>query len=125
PPVMPQKTMDQQVSRRELLRLLDIRGEGDDWDFKVTWDPASQQSRVELVKDLFAFANSSHGGHLVFGVHGRTYELVGLEPGVQVDTTEVYKAVSKFNTDFRLAVADYEIQRSGWPRPRRFAILFV
>lgn len=122
---MSPKSLTQRVSRQEMLRLLDVHGEGDDWDFKLTCDLHDPQSRVELVKDLFALANSPDGGHLVLGVTPRTYQPVGLAANVRVDTTEIYQSVSKYNSDFQLAAAEYQIQRPGWPASRRFGIVFV
>ena len=79
---MSPRSLTQQVSRQAMLRLLDVHGEGDAWDFKVTCDLKNPQSRVELVKDLIAMANTPDGGHIVLGVAPKTYEPLGLAANV-------------------------------------------
>jgi len=109
-PATPDSSYQDRVSLSALQQLLTTKGEGDEWDFKVTLG-SDQDSRVELAKDALALCNLAAGGTLVIGVTD-DYQPRGLEPGEHIDTTVIRQQL-RAGTDAvpevrHLAVADDE-----------------
>lgn len=120
------RRLHERVSRDVLLHLLEVRGESDSHDFKLTIDLKSKRHKAELAKDILAFANTEGGGYLVFGVANKNFELVGLESSITLDTTEVYKAIRPyFDGELNLVAATYDLSMPGWDSARRFGILYI
>ncbi len=112
-----------EVTAERLAHFLGIHGEGDAWDFKLTFDLADKRMCAELARDVLAFANSG-GGHLIFGVHPETYEPVGIGERVEVDTTKLYDALHRYiGSGVSVTAAVYERPADG--RARRFAIVYI
>src|ERR1700748_1092460 len=82
------------VGPAALERLLSVKGEGDDWDFKQSIS-LEGAARVELARDAMAFGNHRGGGSLIIGVT-RDYEYPGLPEGAEVDTTKIANAIQKY-----------------------------
>jgi hypothetical protein len=117
---------DEQISMAVLRRLLGIRGESDSLDFKLTLDLGSDRDRVELARDVLAFSNTESGGHIVIGVDDKNLDPVGLKCGNRLDTTAVWKAISRYVPEtIGLRAADYSLRHPDWSNDRRFAILFI
>jgi hypothetical protein len=124
--------LHRKVSQETLESLLSIHGEGDHLDFKQSFSLSSPQARVELVRDMLAFANTENGGHIIFGVD-KAYVPIGLPPVDSlppvdrlIDTTAIYKAIEKYiPTDMRFMAAEYELLHDGWTHKRRFGILYI
>ncbi|HSO00771.1 MAG TPA: ATP-binding protein [Candidatus Nanopelagicales bacterium] len=116
--------LDRHVTEERLRQLLNVRGEGDSWDFKLIFD-LSKNAAQELTKDILSFANSG-GGHLVFGVHPKTYEPCGISNGSDVDVTKIHNAIAKYVApQIKLAAAAYKISAPAWENERWFGILYV
>lgn len=82
-----------------LRSLLQLQAETGTTDFKKAYD-ASKKARGEMLKCIMAFANSTDGGFLVFGVEETAtgaYEVTGLMPGQirDLDQTRVADALAK------------------------------
>ena len=67
------------VSKSEIekIKLLDLKSETTDIDFKEIFSISESKGKVEFVKDIAAFANSK-GGYLIYGVNNN-YEWIGLD----------------------------------------------
>ena len=100
----------EQVSVEKVLQLLSRRGEHDNWDFKESIDLDSTRGKLELARDLLALANTTGGGHLIFGVSDKDFEIVGLTKCNSMDTTKIYNATNKFITaDLKFVCVEYEV----------------
>lgn len=119
-PVDPQ----QSVSQVEFRRLIAVRGEGDEWDFKETLGDLTKTSpKVNLAKDALAFCNLVRGGTLVVGVR-KDYTRVGLENAEVLDTTAIRNAVEKYiDGDFTVLAAEYTLMEPGESILKRFGII--
>ena len=122
-PTTPDSTYQDRVSLPALQQLLTTKGEGDEWDFKVTLR-SDQDSRVELAKDALALCNLAAGGTLIIGVTD-DYQPRGLEPGENIDTTLVRQRVEKYiDGDFVCLAAEHELTLPGEAAFKRFGIVY-
>lgn len=118
--------------RQTLIEALSERCETNFLDFKATIDLNTTRDKVEIARDIIAFANTD-GGHLVFGVRDRTFDHIGLDESVKhLDTTTIYKAVDTYMRDVgvELSAAIYEISSeeflaAEWTGKKRFGIIRV
>ncbi len=114
------------ISRETFEQLVHIRGEGDEWDFKLTLGSLTQTAeRVNLAKDALAFCNLPDGGTLVIGV-AKDYTRVGLQPGEVIDTTEIRRAIEKYiDGDFIVLAADHLLAEEGESEQKRYGIIYL
>jgi Putative DNA-binding domain len=116
--------LQDQVSRAAFERLVHVRGEGDDWDFKATLgDLSKPPARVNLAKDALAFCNLSAGGTIIVGVTD-DFERNGLAEGEALDTTAIRQAVEKYiDGDFTVLAAEHTLTEDGESESKRFGIV--
>jgi hypothetical protein len=114
------------VSREAFEQLVHIRGEGDEWDFKLTLGDLSHTSeRVNLAKDALAFCNLPDGGTLVIGV-ASDYTRVGLQASEIIDTTVIRKAIEKYiDGDFMILAAEHLLSEEGESEQKRYGIVHL
>jgi hypothetical protein len=112
------------ISRQTFEQLVSVRGEGDDWDFKVTLgDLSSTSARVSLAKDALAFCNLPTGGTIIVGVTD-DYERVGLKAAEKIDTTVIRRAIEKYvDGDFIVVAAEHTLVESGANEEKRYGIV--
>lgn len=73
-----------------------------------------------------ALANSDSGGHLVFGVDDQSFEPVGLTDDIQLDTTRVYNAISKYTqANISFVCATHQVTPPGLSQERRIGVIYV
>lgn len=114
----------QYVTKECLRSRLAVNGEADNLDFKQTIDLGNKRDKVEITRDVLAFANSG-GGHIIFGVSD-DHHLIGLPSSARVDTTHVHNAIRKYvEVEVTLMAATYDLESSQWEGVRRFAIVYV
>ncbi|HXK19376.1 MAG TPA: ATP-binding protein [Polyangiaceae bacterium] len=115
--------INDEISCARLQLLLDVRGEGDQWDFKRELDLKTSRGKAELARDVLAFANTG-GGHMIFGVDPKTFHRVGIPAELEVDSTKVADAVMSYTgAPLQIAAASYEVD-SG-PGRAIVAIVYV
>ena len=76
------------VSQDTILNIkrVNMKSECEEWDFKELYKIKDVVDKIELVKDISAFANSK-GGYIIFGVN-KSYEWVGLDSRSDKDTDD-------------------------------------
>jgi hypothetical protein len=112
------------ISRQTFEQLASVRGESDEWDFKVTLgDLSSTSARVNLAKDALAFCNLPAGGTIIVGVTD-DYEHVGLVAAEKIDTTVIRRAIEKYiDGDFIVVAAEHALVESGTDEEKRYGIV--
>ncbi|WKB79902.1 ATP-binding protein [Cellulophaga lytica] len=70
----------------EAIKDLDIKTESTDLDYKEIFSISDTKSKIEIAKDIVAFANSK-GGYLIYGVNNN-FEWIGLDDRSDNDTDE-------------------------------------
>lgn len=121
----------QMVTRERLIEFLRIHGESDEHDFKETVDLKGKEARAECARDVLAFMNTDGGGHIVFGVQDKSFEPVGLDPKIELDTTKLHNALTAYiDGKLSLVAAVYEINgteidTTNWTGSRRFGIVYI
>jgi hypothetical protein len=115
-----------QISQQAFERLIHVRGEGDEWDFKETLgDLASTSVRVNLAKDALAFCNLPAGGTLMVGITS-DYTHIGLHAREQIDTTAIRRAIEKYiDGDFIVLAAEHMFAEDDNSQPKRFGIVYL
>ena len=115
---------EDQISRAAFERLVHVRGEDDEWDFKATLNDLSKVSaRVNLAKDALAFCNLPAGGTIIVGVTD-DFERIGLKEGEALDTTAIRRAIEKFiDGDFTVLAAEHTLTEDGESESKRFGIV--
>lgn len=114
------------ISRQACEQLVHVRGEGDEWDFKLTLgDLTHASARVSLAKDALAFCNLSDGGTLVIGV-ASDYTRVGLQASEIIDTTAIRKAIEKYiDGDFMVLAAEHLLAEEDESEQRRYGMVYL
>lgn len=76
------------VSEETILNIKNknVKSESEEWDFKEIYKIKETVDKIELVKDIAAFANSK-GGYIIYGVN-KSYEWVGLDSRSDIDVDE-------------------------------------
>ncbi|WCC43975.1 putative DNA binding domain-containing protein [Tenacibaculum finnmarkense] len=70
----------------EKIKDLDVKTESTDLDYKEIYVISDTKSKIEIAKDILAFANSK-GGYLIYGVNN-SFEWIGLDDRSDSDTDE-------------------------------------
>lgn len=124
--VQPVANYQDRVSRQALEQLLNIRGEGDEWDFKRSLgNLAHPSARVNLAKDVLAFCNLPSGGTLVIGVDD-DYTRIGLDTHENIDTTAIRKAIEKYiDGDFIVLAAEHLLREDDEGISKRYGIVYM
>lgn len=62
-----------------ILELIQLKDEGDYWDFKRDWEEKSNNS--DLLHDIICMANNlkDRDAYIIFGVEDKTYDVIGIE----------------------------------------------
>jgi hypothetical protein len=70
----------------EEIKNLNVKTESTDLDYKEIYTISDTKSKIEIAKDILAFANSK-GGYLIYGVNNN-FEWIGLDDRSDSDTDE-------------------------------------
>lgn len=70
----------------ENIKALNVKSESTDLDYKEIYVISDNKSKIEIAKDILAFANSK-GGYLIYGVNNN-FEWIGLDDRSDADTDE-------------------------------------
>lgn len=86
------------VSKEKILELkgLNIKSETTDLDYKEIFKISDTKSKVELIKDVCAFANSK-GGYLIFGVNNNS-DWIGLDEksDEKIDDADINNIIDEY-----------------------------
>ncbi len=83
---MTEKLQTVSKDRIEEIKNLNVKTESADLDYKEIYSISDTKSKIEIAKDILAFANSK-GGYLIYGVNN-SFEWVGLDDRSDSDTDE-------------------------------------
>lgn len=112
------------LSEDDLRQILNFKTEGKNQDYKesLNWSKAGTDQKVNLVKDVLAFANTQDGGRIVIGIRDSDYEKVGLskEDFESFDQTKINDFVEKY-TDPKHRCQVYKKEYEG----KRYVIIDV
>lgn len=76
--------------------LLEFKEEDDRIDFKVSFDPSSERSWIDLAVDCAAFANTN-GGYIIVGVADKTWECAGIAPEAALALGDTKQLLERIN----------------------------
>lgn len=119
-------TYQDRISRQVFEQLVHVRGEGDEWDFKLSLGNLTHSyARVNLAKDALAFCNLPDGGTLVIGV-ADDYTRAGLLASEIIDTTAIRRAIEKYiDGDFMVLAAEHLLAEEGGSEQRRYGMVYL
>lgn len=121
-----------QLDQVKLQELIDLRREDENLDYKSYYDYSSKskKDRVELAKDILAFANTPHGGYIVLGVSDDHFAPVGLPLDYQLDQATLQDKITPYaGREIKIYYAQHKIkivcEEEMHAKTRLFGLIYI
>lgn len=114
---------DGDLSRQGFRYLLECRGECEWLDYKEQLSLDDDRSLCDFARDALALKNVG-GGYILVGVRDKSWEQVGMPPGVSYDSKLIRdKIVRATGIQLELDVVQHDLASDG--SPKCFAVIYV